>query len=60
MKKRFEEIKDGDFFIYYRILYRKDWSGMASPLTGQNYSNRYFWGDSKVIPVIVTIKVKEK
>lgn len=62
MKKRFDEIKVGEYFKYYGTVYRKHhlYNGMADQLTGKFNSNKYFWSDNKVIPVTVTIKVKEK
>lgn len=61
-KVRFDKIKIGECFKFYGIIYRKrsGYSNNAVQLTGKSYTNRYFWNDDKVIPVTITIKVKEK
>lgn len=59
-KVKFNKIKDGEYFKYYSSVYRKgDDYGMAYPIIGVK-QRKYFWSDTKVIPVTVTIKVKEK
>lgn len=61
-KKRFDEIKRGECFKYRGIVYRKylDYGENVAQLTGKFQSLRFFWSDDNVIPVTVTIKVKEK
>lgn len=61
-KKKFEEIKAGEYFKYYGIVYHKhqsSWGG-ASQIIGKSSYERFFWTNDMVIPVTVTIKVKEK
>lgn len=62
MKKRFDEIKKGECFKYRGIVYRKylNYGDNVAQLTGKVRSPKFFWDDDNVIPVTVTIKVKEK
>lgn len=59
-KKRFDEIKVGEYFKYFNKAYRKYDYHDAVHLTGRTCYSRFFCGADKVIPVTVTIKVKEK
>lgn len=59
-KKKFDEIKTGECFKYHGIIYRKYDYHDAVSLTGKTCYSKFFRGFNNVIPVIVTIKVKEK
>ena len=61
-KIRYDEVKVGEYFKYHAVVYHKhqaSWGG-ASRITGKSSYDRYFWDNDMVIPVTVTIKVKEK
>jgi len=57
-KKRFDEIKGGEYFKYYNSIYIQAAGGYA--INTKNGYERFLFGDANVIPVTVTIKVKEK
>lgn len=58
-KKRFYEVGIGEYFKYYNRLYRKHNYHDAVLLAKNACYSRFFCGDDNVIPVTVTIKVKE-
>lgn len=56
-KVRFKEIKEGEYFKHYRHVYIKiDFFNAVDIQIG---SEKHFRCGNKVIPVTVTIKVKE-
>lgn len=62
MKKRFDGIEIGEHFKYYNKIYRKYNYHDAAQIVGKvggDYYSRFFIGEDNVIPVTVTIKVKE-
>ena len=59
-KVNYVDIKVGKYFKYYGVVYRKFDPYGGIPIIGNSTQNRFFWDDTKVIPVTVTIKVKEK
>lgn len=60
-KIKFDEVKVGECFKYHGTACRKKDTYEAFPLTKKsNLLDRFFFGEENVIPVTVTIKVKEK
>lgn len=57
-KKRFDEIKIGKYFKYYGNVYVKQYDCIGINI--KNGNDKFMFYADKVIPVIVTIKVKEK
>lgn len=57
-KIRFDEIKSKKYFKYYGRTYIKQLDCFGIDI--RNATERYMFSDDNVIPVTVTIKVKEK
>lgn len=57
-KVKFDKIKQGEYFKRYRRIYVKTSFGQAVDI--KNGREIYLYYEENVIPVTVTIKVKEK